>query len=78
MLNVLVVTIALFALFVAGFVAAQRGWLPLAAIPGLNGFVLFFALPCMLYRFGAGTPIFQLLDVTLFGAYLVGFGGGGV
>ena len=25
------------------------------AIGGLNTFVLFFALPCMLYRFGAGT-----------------------
>ncbi|MFN9910579.1 MAG: AEC family transporter, partial [bacterium] len=60
-----------FALVLAGFVAAHRGWLPLDAIPGLNGFVLFFALPCMLYRFGAGTPIVQLLDVTLFCAYLL-------
>jgi len=39
--------------------------LPLEAIPGLNGFVLFFALPCMLYRFGATTPIAQLLDVSV-------------
>ena len=45
--------------------------LPLDAIPGLNGFVLFFALPCMLYRFGASTPIVQLLDVNLFFAYLL-------
>ena len=29
---------------------------------GLNTFVLYFALPCMLYRFGASTPIAQLLD----------------
>jgi hypothetical protein len=31
-------------LVLAGFVAAKRGWLPLDAIPGLNGFVLYFAL----------------------------------
>ena len=43
--------------------------LPLEAIPGLNSFVLFFALPCMLYRFGESTPIVQLLDPTLFLAY---------
>ncbi len=71
MLNILLVTFPFFALVLAGFIAAYRGWLPLDAIAGLNGFVLFFALPCMLYRFGAGTPILQLLDVTLFCAYLM-------
>ncbi len=45
--------------------------LPRDAIGGLNGFVLYFALPCMLYRFGAGSPISQLLDPTLFLAYLL-------
>lgn len=45
--------------------------LSLDAIPGLNGFVLFFALPCMLYRFGASTPIVQLLDASLFFSYLL-------
>jgi predicted permease len=44
--------------------------LPLEAIPGLNGFVLFFALPCMLFRFGSGTPIAQLLDAGVFFTYL--------
>ena len=39
------------------------------AIPGLNGFVLFFALPCMLFRFGASTPIAQLLDAGVFFTY---------
>ena len=45
--------------------------LPLAAIPGLNSFVLFFALPCMLYRFGASTPIAQLLDPAVALTYLL-------
>ena len=44
--------------------------LPLEAVPGLNSFVLFFALPCMLYRFGASTPIAQLLDVGVFATWL--------
>ena len=69
MLNILLVTFPFFALVLAGYVAAYRRWLPLDAIPGLNGFVLYFALPCLLFRFGSGTPIVQLLDVTLFLAY---------
>src|SRR4051812_3718309 len=45
--------------------------LPLEAIGGLNTFVLYFALPCMLYRFGAGTPIAQLLDGAAIFVYLI-------
>ncbi len=44
--------------------------LPQASIPGLNTFVLYFALPCMLYRFGATTPIAQLLDASVIAVYL--------
>ena len=71
MLSVLSVTFPFFALVLCGFVATRRGVLPLSAISGLNTFVLFFALPCMLYRFGAQTPIAQLLDPVVAGVYLV-------
>lgn len=71
MLQILLVTFPFFALVLAGFVAAHRRMLPLEAIPGLNGFVLFFALPCMLYRFGSTTPIAQLLDGAVAGVYLL-------
>ncbi|MCU0774216.1 MAG: AEC family transporter [Ideonella sp.] len=67
---ILAVTLPFFALVLMGWVAAARGWLPAAAIPGLNGFVLFFALPCMLFRFGQGTPIAQLLSPVLIAVYL--------
>ncbi len=70
MLQVLFVTFPFFALVLCGFVATRRRMLPLDAIPGLNGFVLFFALPCMLYRFGANTPIMQLLDASAVLVYL--------
>ncbi|MDR7096924.1 AEC family transporter [Hydrogenophaga laconesensis] len=71
MLHILLVTFPFFALVLAGYVAARRRMLPLEAIPGLNGFVLFFALPCMLYRFGSTTPIAQLLDAWVAGLYLL-------
>jgi malonate transporter len=61
-LSVLAVTFPFFALVFAGYLAARRRVLPFEAIAGLNTFVLFFALPCMLYRFGASTPIAQMLD----------------
>jgi malonate transporter and related proteins len=70
-LQILLVTFPFFALVLAGFVAGKRGWLPLEAIPGLNGFVLYFALPCMLYRFGAGLPIADLLNASVFLPYLL-------
>ncbi|MEJ8852086.1 AEC family transporter [Variovorax rhizosphaerae] len=65
MIDVFLVTFPFFALIAAGYAAGRRGVLPLQAIPGLNIFVLYFALPCMLYRFGAGTPIGQLLDASV-------------
>jgi len=69
-LAILQVTFPFFALVFCGYLAARRRLLPLEAIGGLNTFVLFFALPCMLYRFGASTPIAQLLDPWALMVYL--------
>ena len=71
MLSVLLITFPFFALVLCGYLAARRGVLPQPAIPGLNAFVLYFALPCMLYRFGASTPIGQLLDPAVAGVYVL-------
>ena len=71
MLDVLLVTFPFFALVLCGYVAARRRMLPFEAISGLNSFVLYFALPCLLYRFGASTPIAQLLDGAAIAVYLV-------
>jgi malonate transporter and related proteins len=68
---ILAVTIPFFALVLAGYVAAQRRWLPESSIPGLNSFVLFFALPSMLLRFGMGLPVAQLIDPVVIGVYLL-------
>jgi predicted permease len=59
---ILAVTLPFFALVLMGYLAADRRVLPESAIAGLNAFVLYFALPAMLFRFGMTTPIGQLLN----------------
>ena len=68
---ILAVTAPFFALVLCGYVAAQRRILPESAIPGLNSFVLYWALPCMLFRFGASTPVLELLHPVIFSAWLL-------
>lgn len=70
MAHILAVTSPFFALVLLGWGMARLRVLPLQAIPGLNGYVLFFALPCMLFRFSATTPIPQLLDPAVVAVYL--------
>jgi len=67
---ILAVTVPFFALVLCGYLAARQRLLPESAIPGLNGFVLYFALPCLLFRFGASTPVFELLNPVVLGVYL--------
>ncbi len=70
MLKILDVTFPFFALVLVGWFATRRRWVPLEAIPGLNLFVLCFALPCMLLRFAAATPIARMVDPGVFGTWL--------
>ena len=62
---ILAVTGPFFALVLCGYLAGRQRVLPESAIPGLNAFVLYFALPCMLFRFGAETPVLELLNPSL-------------
>ncbi|MES2228084.1 MAG: AEC family transporter [Pseudomonadota bacterium] len=66
---ILTVTIPFFALVLLGYLAAQRELLPEEAIPGLNAYVLFFALPCLLFRFGSSLPFEHLFDAQLLTLY---------
>jgi malonate transporter and related proteins len=70
MQSTLAVTLPFFALVLAGYVAARRHILPESAIPGLNAFVLYFALPCLLFRFGMNTPVLDLLNPVVLLVYL--------
>jgi predicted permease len=69
MLEIFQVTTPFFALIFCGFVAAHYRLLPPNTVPALNVFVLYFALPCMLFRFGARTPFEQLVNLPVFLAY---------
>ena len=68
---ILSITVPFFALVLCGYLAARRHVLPESAIPGLNAFVLYFALPCMLFRFGSTTPLLELLNPALLTVYLL-------
>jgi predicted permease len=67
---ILAVTVPFFALVLCGYLAARQRVLPESAIPGLNAFVLYFALPCLLFRFGMNTPLGQLLNPVVLVLYL--------
>ena len=68
---ILSVTTPFFALVLCGYLAGRQKVLPESAIAGLNTFVLYFALPCMLFRFCANTPVLELLHPGMFGVWLL-------
>src|SRR4029450_13590171 len=57
------------ALFFLGFLAARRRLVPSEAVPAFNGFLLYFAVPAMLFRFAANTPFQEITNVTYFIAW---------
>jgi predicted permease len=68
---ILAVTVPFFALVLCGYLAGRARLLPEATIPGLNIFVLYFALPCMLFRFGASLPVAQIVNPVVIAITLV-------
>ncbi len=72
MLEILNVTAPFFALIACGYAASRFRLLPENAVPALNTFVLYFALPCMMFRFTLATPFEQIFSAKVFLAYMVG------
>jgi len=70
MLAIFTVTAPFFALILCGYLAERVRVLPESAVPALNAFVLYFALPCLLFRFSAGTPFEQIVNPPVFFAYM--------
>jgi predicted permease len=58
------ITTPFFGLVLCGWLAARAGVLPVSAIPGLNAFTLFFALPALLFRLGASGALAHGLSGT--------------
>ena len=71
MLAILATTFPFFALILLGFLATRRGLLPEASIPGLNTYVLWFALPCMLFGFGRQLPLSELFNGPILLTYAI-------
>lgn len=66
---ILSVTLPFFALVFFGYIAAARRWVPTEAVPAFNGFLLFFAVPAMLFRFAANTTFEQFLNARFWIAW---------
>lgn len=71
MSSIFATTFPFFALVLAGWLAARLKWLPIEAVPGLNAFVLYFALPAMLFRLGVALPLQDLLHPGVLGLYTI-------
>ncbi len=71
---ILGVTLPFFALVLFGYVAARRRWVPTEAVPAFNGFLLFFAVPALLFRFASNTPFAEITN----GRYVAAWGVAGV
>jgi predicted permease len=72
--TILGVTVPFFALVLFGYVAARRRWVPTEAVPAFNGFLLYFAVPAMLFRFASNTPFAEITN----GAYFLAWGISGI
>lgn len=68
------VVLPIFGLIFTGWLAAKRGLLPAAATPALNRFVMYFALPPLLFLVMLKVPLDQLFDGPFLGTYLTTLG----
>ncbi|MEL0108280.1 MAG: AEC family transporter [Rhodospirillaceae bacterium] len=67
--NILTVTIPFFALMGGGYIAGRARLFTAEAIDGMIFFVFYFALPCMLFRYMALSPLNEITDFSFMGSY---------
>jgi malonate transporter and related proteins len=72
MLTVLITTLPVFGLIFCGAAGQRFKLLPKDAVSGLNAFVFYFALPCMLFRVVATASPTELLDWRFACSYILG------
>ena len=63
------IIVPFFALILFGFVAARKGWVPPASVPAFNGFLLYFAVPALLFRFASTAAFVEIMNGRFFIAY---------
>jgi len=69
---VLSVILPFFALVLTGYGAGRWRVLDAAGIDGVNRFVFYFALPCLLFAKMAATPVSIIFNTTFIAAYIAG------
>lgn len=70
--NVIGVTAPIYLLIALGYVALRRDWLTPEQLAGLGGFVMRFALPCLIFHALAQHTLADLAGMT----YFIAYGGG--
>jgi malonate transporter len=56
-------------LILFGYAAARRNWVPSASMPAFNGFLLYFAVPALLFRFASAAAFSEIMNGRFFIAY---------
>ena len=63
------IIVPFFGLILFGYVAARKNWVPPAAVPAFNGFLLYFAVPALLFRFASNAAFTEIMNGRFFIAY---------
>jgi malonate transporter len=70
--TILTIIVPFFALIFFGYAAARMNWVPAAAVPAFNGFLLYFAVPALLFRFASTSAFSDIMNGRFFAAYVAG------
>lgn len=68
------ITVPFFAIIFFGYLAARLRWVPLEAVPAFNGFLLYFAVPALLFRLVAEMTVADVAQV----GYLLAYSAAGI
>jgi malonate transporter and related proteins len=68
--SIVTITLPFFALIGCGYLAGRKGLLGEEGIKGLNAFVFYFALPCLIFGALASKPLADIANPQFMGAYL--------
>jgi predicted permease len=63
------IIIPFFGLIFFGYAAARKNWVPPASVPAFNGFLLYFAVPALLFRFASTAAFTEIMNGRFFVAY---------
>src|SRR3954469_6580976 len=68
------ITVPFFAIIFFSYLAARRRWVPQEAVPAFNGFLLYFAVPAMLFRLVSEMTVIEVAQ----SGYLLAYSAAGI